>query len=344
MYLSLTVYGGPDDGHYSTRIVGSLRHQSGEPFEWWLVAVDRRRTASRGSSSRTTPSPPSPATTASIPPAGGPTWHIECVDGEGDGILTDEGMARRLRARRQLGRGAGGDGAGPPPVVNDVAEPYPVPQQTFGWAAGDAAYCFGGFDLGPDEALVVRGRSPECAFWNLCLWTPYLHTYDDAYDRVAINGGQVRYEDDGSWEIVVAGRDPGHPNWISTQGHRSRPAVVPLVPPERTPDKPTCEVITLPAEAACATGQAPRRSSSRSPSSVAPVEGSWRDWNDTPASEPTSRIAGTVGVEPEAEPVSAIVLGWRRCEVRPCAPPTRPGRCDPPTNASQNRWTSATVV
>ncbi len=132
-----------------------------------------------------------------------------------------------------------------------------MPQQTFGWAAGDAAYCFGGFDLGPDEALVVRGRSPECAFWNLCLWTPYLHTYDDAYDRVAINGGQVRYEDDGSWEIVVAGRDPGHANWISTQGHRSRPAVVPLVPPRAHPGQADVRGDHAPLTACSATGQAP---------------------------------------------------------------------------------------
>ncbi len=28
VYLSLTVYGGPDDGHYSNRIVGTVNHQS----------------------------------------------------------------------------------------------------------------------------------------------------------------------------------------------------------------------------------------------------------------------------------------------------------------------------
>jgi hypothetical protein len=29
----------------------------------------------------------------------------------------------------------------------------------------------------------------------------------------------VRYEADGSWRLVIAGKDPGHPNWISTAGH-----------------------------------------------------------------------------------------------------------------------------
>ena len=54
---------------------------------------------------------------------------------------------------------------------------------------------------------MIKGRSPECAFWNLCLWNQFLHTYNYDYERVTINGGQVQYDDDGSWTIVVAGRD-----------------------------------------------------------------------------------------------------------------------------------------
>jgi len=32
----------------------------------------------------------------------------------------------------------------------------------------------GSFDLGDDDALVIDGRSPECAFWNICLWNRFL--------------------------------------------------------------------------------------------------------------------------------------------------------------------------
>ena len=113
---------------------------------------------------------------------------------------------------------------------NPVDEPYPVPKETFGWAAGDATYAMGSYDLADDEALVIHGRSPECAFWNLCLWNQFLHTYNYDYERVTINGGQVRYEDDGSWTIVVSSSDPGHPNWVSTQGH-PWDALVPVVLP-----------------------------------------------------------------------------------------------------------------
>ena len=89
-----------------------------------------------------------------------------------------------------------------------------MPKQTYGWAAGDAAYAMGSFSLGPEEALILEGRSPSCAFWNVCLWNPYMQTYDYRYERVTLNGGQVQYEPDGSWRIVVAARDPGAPNWV----------------------------------------------------------------------------------------------------------------------------------
>jgi hypothetical protein len=104
--------------------------------------------------------------------------------------------------------------------ANQVQEPYPVPKQTFGWSAGDASYAMGSFDLEAGQTLLIEGRSPECAFWNLCLWNPFLHTYDYAYDRVTLNKSQVQFEADGSWKIYVSAKDPGHPNWLSTQGHQ----------------------------------------------------------------------------------------------------------------------------
>jgi hypothetical protein len=77
----------------------------------------------------------------------------------------------------------------------------------------------GAFELADDEVLILEGTSPPCAFWNLCLWNPYLQTYDYRYERVTINGGQVEYEPDGSWQIAIAARDPGRRNWVSTAGH-----------------------------------------------------------------------------------------------------------------------------
>ena len=88
----------------------------------------------------------------------------------------------------------------------------------------------GSFDLADDEQLVIEGRSPECAYWGCMLWNPFMQTFDYRYQRIGINGEQATYEPDGSWRLVVAARDPGHPNWLSTAGHRTRRVLLPLVP------------------------------------------------------------------------------------------------------------------
>jgi hypothetical protein len=248
VYFSLTVYGGPDDGRYSDRIVGTVNDRtlsvdgdgrfelvlSPEPHEgtWLKLDPDAVCAITRD---------------YVVDPAHGRRveWHIEAVDPPREWREDDADLARRFRAtltwireQAQLVPLGFGD-------PNSVAEPYPVPSTTYGWAAADAAYAMGSFDLGPDEALVIKGRSPECAFWNLCLWNQFLHTYNYDYERVTINGGQVKYEDDGSWTIVVAGRDPGHANWISTAGHPRGLLWFRWFHPAATPDRPSTEVVKL---------------------------------------------------------------------------------------------------
>ena len=95
----------------------------------------------------------------------------------------------------------------------------------------------------PWRALFSQ-RSPECAFWNMCLWNPFLHTYDYTYERVTINVGQVVYEKDGSWTIVVAAKDPGHPNWVSTAGHEYGTIWFRWFLPSETPAPLTTEVVS----------------------------------------------------------------------------------------------------
>jgi len=261
VYLSLTVYAGPDDGHYSERIVGSVNHhdlsfdERGR-FEFWIappghemdgpgivlepdsvVGITRDYLAEPSLHQRT-------------------TWRIEALDAAPTYRLTDEDLARRMTAALTWVR----DQAAivPVPVFgesNTVESPYPVPTTTFGWAAGDAAYAMGSFDLAADQSLVIRGTSPTCEFWNLCLWNPLLHTYNYDRDRVTINGMQTVYEADGSWVVVVSETDPGHPNWISTQGHRSGRLWFRWFIPTETPEPMTCEVV--PTASVSATMSAP---------------------------------------------------------------------------------------
>jgi hypothetical protein len=129
--------------------------------------------------------------------------------------------------------------------ANALQDPYPVPSRTVGWAAGDAAYAMGAYDLQPGQALLIEGTSPECVFWNLCLWNPFLHTYDYTRERVTINGAQVSYQLDGSWQIVISDTDPGHPNWVSTAGRSKGLIWLRWFLPEATPDPLNCRVVDV---------------------------------------------------------------------------------------------------
>jgi hypothetical protein len=238
VYLSVTVYGGPNDGHYSERIVSTvndrmLTFDADGHFEFTLetapdavCAITRDYVVDPAHDRRT-------------------EFTIEALDPPVTYREDDADLARRFRAALTWVR----DQAGIVPLAlgepNSVDEPYPVPTATFGWAAGDAAYAMGSFDLADDETLVIEGRSPECAFWNLCLWNQFLHTYNYDYERVTINGGQVQYESDGSWRIVVAHRDPGMPNWLSTAGHPRGRLWFRWFYPAATPDRPVTSVVKL---------------------------------------------------------------------------------------------------
>jgi hypothetical protein len=155
-------------------------------------------------------------------------------------------MARRLRCAANFIRDLLNICPIPTPFdANAVQEPYLQPAVTYGWAAPDVAYALGRYELGEDEALVIEGRSPACAFWNLCLWNAFLCTYDYRHHRCTLNGGQVRHRPDGSWQIVVARRDPGHPNWLSTAGHAQGLLWFRWFLPDAVPARPTARVVPL---------------------------------------------------------------------------------------------------
>lgn len=247
-YLSLTVYGGPSDGRWSNRIVGALndramRFASDGGFE---VALGPQETG--GDAIRLEDDAVCLVTRDYLAdPSRGrqATWSIEALAPAPPPRVTDDDLARRFRAAANFVRELLQITPLPldPSKLNTVDEPYPVPQQTYGWAAGDAAYAMGSFALGPDQALVIEGTSPPCAFWNLCLWNPYMQTYDYRYERVTINGAQVVAEADGSWRIVVAARDPGHPNWVSTADHPTGRLWFRWFLPEAMPARPRTRVV-----------------------------------------------------------------------------------------------------
>ncbi len=160
--------------------------------------------------------------------------------------LTDAALATRLRAVANFLRELLAITPLPtPPAPNNIADVWAVPDVTYGWAAKDAHYAMGSFDLGPDEALVIEGRSPACVYWGCMLWNPFMQTFDYRYERIGINSEQATYEPDGSWKLVVADRDPGAPNWLSTAGHPRGNLFFRYFLAEDMPATPTAHVITL---------------------------------------------------------------------------------------------------
>jgi hypothetical protein len=247
-YLSLTVYGGPADGRYSERIVGTVNDRALAFSDDGTFSVVLSPDPHEGSWIELEPDAVCAITRDYLAdPERGvrARWHIEALDPPATRHEDDADLARRFGAALTWMRDQARIVPIPLGTPNTVDEPYPVPTQTFGWAAGDAAYAMGSYDLDEDEALVIEGRSPVCAFWNVCLWNQFLHTYDYAYERVTLNNSQIVSEPDGSWCLVVARRDPAHPNWISTAGHTRGRIWFRWFLPEATPSQPTARVVPI---------------------------------------------------------------------------------------------------
>jgi hypothetical protein len=248
-YLSLTVYGGPDDGRYSERIVGQINTTQMEAGPDGAYDIVLSPTAGLGPNQIVLEPDAVVGITRDylLDPVQGKRaeWSVEADDPPTAPDQSPEHLVAGFRhATTWLIEQVQMCPVRVDPA-NELQEPYPVPKATFGWAAGDASYCMGSYQLADDEALVVEGRSPECAFWNLCLWNPFLHTYDYRYEQVTLNGGQVQYEDDGSWRIVISATDPGTPNWLRTQGHERGLLWFRWFLPDHTPDKPTTTVVKV---------------------------------------------------------------------------------------------------
>jgi hypothetical protein len=89
---------------------------------------------------------------------------------------------------------------------------------TITYAAKDNVYSMAPFVLGPDQALVIRGRFPRCRFSNVVLFNRFLQTFNYEERTISLNRAQTVQSDDGSFEMIVAHKDPGWPNWLDTEG------------------------------------------------------------------------------------------------------------------------------
>ncbi len=129
---------------------------------------------------------------------------------------------------------------------NTVGEPWSFRNAGVDVAgAVDIFYSMGRWDLGPDEALVMRGSIPPSRFTNVMLWNRHMQTLEYVHRRSSLNSAQIAYEPDGSYTVVVAHRDPGVHNWLDTGGHRFGTIFWRYLLPETDPTIATCEVVPV---------------------------------------------------------------------------------------------------
>nr|VFJ98858.1 MAG: Protein of unknown function (DUF1214) [Candidatus Kentron sp. H] len=73
--------------------------------------------------------------------------------------------------------------------------------------------------LSAATTFVMEGQAPACRYWSAQLCSRWLESRDYENRQVILNHEQARLAADGTFRIVVAGRDPGEPNWLDAGGH-----------------------------------------------------------------------------------------------------------------------------
>ncbi len=132
------------------------------------------------------------------------------------------------------------------PTPNELVEPmvFSASGQD-SWGAVDIAYSMAQFKIGPDEALIMEGKFPECAFANVVLWNKHMQTFEFRDRQLSLNRKQTVLEPDGSFRMVIAHRDPGVPNWLDTEGHTEGIIFWRFLLPVGQPAKPITKVVAL---------------------------------------------------------------------------------------------------
>jgi hypothetical protein len=91
----------------------------------------------------------------------------------------------------------------------------------------------------------MSGRLPQCNFANVVLWNRWMASFEYRGQRISLNRKQMRLAADGSYRIVIAQRDPGVPNWLSTEGRPFGTIFWRFQLPEQAPERPRTQVMPV---------------------------------------------------------------------------------------------------
>jgi hypothetical protein len=233
-YFSLTIEEGAEEGNMASATAGVINdndieidsngnftvYLGGEPRDknWLALTPGASRVTTRHYFEHTTPA----AREIDLEPR----MKIECLSSTAAPVIpNDESVSAGIR---RVANAVRSRTLGMPPMANTKQPPFlsltpnafpkPIPPGDFGLAAYDAHYSMAPYFLNDDEALVITGRWPDCRFGNICLWNRFQQTLDYRGRNVSLNRAQTKLEDDGTFRMVIAHKDPGVPNWIDTEG------------------------------------------------------------------------------------------------------------------------------
>jgi hypothetical protein len=258
IYTSITIEAGAEEGKYSTRTAGAINdtefdidadgnyelYLGGEERagNWLALDPDAGRITTRHYYETPAPVAADPNHRIPLkievvdPPGPPPTWEDERIAA---------GIQRVINYIRGKTVEAPKPGELRPDWVSTTPNVFNKPEVPgdLAFAAVDAAYAMAPYVLGPDEALVISGRWPKCRFANVNLWNRFLQTYDYVNRHAARNRTNTTLEPDGSWKMVVAHEDPGHPNWLDTEGRPFGIIYWRFFLPEEEVETPQTEVV-----------------------------------------------------------------------------------------------------
>ena len=105
----------------------------------------------------------------------------------------------------------------------------------------DNTYLVMWYRIGADQHLYIRGEAPKARYWSFALYNTWMESLEYRHHRVHRNHSQIQ-QVDGRYEICIAGRDPGHPNWIDTTGHLAGYVLLRCLLPESEIPMPQVEI------------------------------------------------------------------------------------------------------
>ena len=107
----------------------------------------------------------------------------------------------------------------------------------------DNTYRVAWYRFGPSQVMFVRGRVPKARYFSLTLYNAWMESLDYQRHRVCLNSEQMKLDDDGTFEVCLAHRDPGHPNWLDVADHGAGYLLARALLAEEPVPEPTIEVL-----------------------------------------------------------------------------------------------------